>query len=171
MTKRALLSLALTAALTTPAFAPAFGQTAVDPGNVTANDVVTKPLSDINLKKKPVPEVLEAAIERPYTLAGLKSCARIQTAVRGLDAVLGDDIDAVEELTRGQKRGNTAGNVAKSVVGSLIPFSGVIREISGANNNERRWQVAIYAGSVRRAFLKGVGLQRGCRYPARPASQ
>lgn len=163
---RPLITLALTASLACPALA----QTAVDPGNVTANDVVTKPLSDINLKKKMVPEVLEAAIERPYSLAGLRTCPRIQSAVRNLDAVLGDDIDAIEEKTRGEKRGNAAGHVAKSIVGSLIPFEGVIREISGANNHERQWQVAIYAGSVRRAFLKGVGLQKGCRYPARPAS-
>jgi hypothetical protein len=166
MTFRPLITLALTAALVTPVLA----QTAVDPGNVTGNDIVTTPLSDINVKKRAVPDVLQAAIERPYSLAGLKSCPRIQTAVRNLDAVLGDDIDAVQEKTRGEKRGNSAGNVAKSIVGSLIPFEGVIREISGANNNERRWQIAIYAGSVRRAFLKGVGLQKGCRYPARPAS-
>jgi len=40
MIPRPLIALALTAALVTPALA----QTAVDPGNVTANDVVTKPL-------------------------------------------------------------------------------------------------------------------------------
>ncbi len=166
MTFRPIISLALAASLISPVIA----QTAVDPGNVTANDVVTKPLSDINIKKKNVPDLLEDAIERPYSLAGLRSCPRIQTAVRNLDAVLGDDIDAIEEKTRGEKRGNSAGHVAKSIVGSLIPFEGVIREISGANNHERQWQIAIYAGSVRRAFLKGVGLQKGCRYPARPAS-
>jgi len=162
---RSYTALGLAAALVTPALA----QTAVDPGNVTGKDVVTTPLSDINVKKKAVPELLQAAIERPYSLAGLRSCPRIQTAVRELDAVLGDDIDALQEKTRGEKRGNSAGNVAKSIVGSLIPFEGVIREISGANNQERRLQIAIYAGSVRRAFLKGVGLQKGCRYPARPA--
>jgi hypothetical protein len=166
MLSRTFAAIALTAALA----APVLAQTAVDPGNVTANDVVTKPLSDINVKKKEVPELLEAAIEQPYSMTGLRSCARIQTAVRDLDAVLGDDIDALEEKTRDEKRGNSAGHVAKSIVGSLIPFEGVIREISGANNHERQWQIAIYAGSARRAFLKGVGLQKGCRYPARPAS-
>ena len=30
--------------------------------------------------------------------------------------------------------------------------------------------MALYAGSVRRAFLKGVGQQRGCAYPARSAT-
>ena len=27
---------------------------------------------------------------------------------------------------------------------------------------------AVYAGTVRRGFLKGVGLERGCKAPARP---
>ena len=151
------------------AITPAFAQTAVDPGNVTANDVVTRPLSDINAKKKAIPELLLTAQERPYTLTGLKTCPRIQSAVRDLDAVLGDDIDSVQAKTRDEKRGDTAARLANSIVGSLIPFGGIVREVSGANGNERQMQIAIYAGSVRRAFLKGVGLQKGCRYPARPA--
>jgi hypothetical protein len=89
-------------------------------------------------------------------IAGLRRCSDLQGEVRRLDAVLGDDIDVVEEKTAGEKRGNTVGSLAKSVVGSLIPFGGIIREISGANENQRQWQVALYAGSVRRAFIKGV---------------
>ena len=56
------------------------------------------------------------------------------------------------------------------MVGSFIPFRGLIREISGANEQERKLQLAIYAGSTRRSFLKGVGYQRGCPWPARPAT-
>jgi len=145
-------------------------QTAVSPGNVTAEDVVTKPLSDMNLKKEEVPPILIAARNNPYSLSGMKSCASVQAEVGRLNAVLGDDIDVATEQTRGEKRGNTVGNIAKSIVGSLIPFGGVIREVSGANANERQWQQAIYAGASRRAYLKGYGQQRGCRYPARPAS-
>ena len=163
------LSRILIMSVSIAAITPAIAQTAVDPGNVTANDVVTRPLSDINVKKKAIPELLLAAQERPYTLAGLKTCPRIQSAVRDLDAVLGDDIDSVQAKTRNEKRGNTAARLASSIVGSLIPFGGIVREVSGANGNERQMQIAIYAGSVRRAFLKGVGLQKGCRYPARPA--
>lgn len=148
----------------------AAGQTAVDPGNVTAAEVVTKPLSDMNLRKDDVPPILIAARQDAYSVAGLRSCSAIQAEVRKLDAVLGDDIDVVEDKSLGEKRGNSVGNIAKSVVGSLIPFGGVIREISGANENQRQWNVAIYAGSVRRAYLKGMGAQKGCRYPARAAS-
>ena len=62
------------------------------------------------------------------------------------------------------------GRVAKAVVGSFIPFEGVIREISGANGHDRRLQSAIAAGSARRSFRKGTGQARGCTHPARPAT-
>ena len=149
---------------------PASAQTVVDPNNVTAGDVVTAPLADVNLKKDPIPPILIAARENAYTTAGLRSCPAIQAEVRRLDAVLGDDIDIAQDKSKGEKRGNTVGNIAKSVVGSLIPFGGIIREVTGANENQRQWAVALYAGSVRRAYLKGMGAQKGCRYPARAAS-
>jgi hypothetical protein len=61
--------------------------------------------------------------------------------------------------------------MAQSVVGSLMPFRGIVREISGANDQRRKVQAAIEAGYARRAFLKGVGQERGCRYPARSATR
>lgn len=161
--------ISLLLALAPPLALPLAAQTVVDERNVTAGDVATKPLQDMNITRDPVPPILVAAREDPYTLAGLRKCSALQAEVRRLDAVLGDDIDVAQEKTRGEKRGNTVGNIAKSIVGSLIPFGGVIREVSGANNNERQWQFALYAGAARRAYLKGVGQQKGCTYPARPA--
>lgn len=149
---------------------PAAAQTAVDPKNVTAEDVATKPLSDMNLKKDEIPPLLIEARERPYDLTGLNRCSAIGSAIVALDGVLGDDIDVVDPKTDGEKRGNSAGNIGKAIVGSLIPFGGIIREVSGANAAQREWNAAIYAGSVRRAFLKGVGQQKGCNYPARAAT-
>jgi hypothetical protein len=159
----AALALALSAA-------PALAQTAVDPENVKAEDVVMSPLSDVNLKKKDIPAVLDAALAGPYDLSGIQSCAGFATAISDLDVVLGDDIDVAAEKTGDEKMGNSAGTIAKSVIGSFIPFRGVIRELSGANAQERGWQRAIYAGAVRRAFLKGMGQSKGCAYPARPAT-
>ena len=62
------------------------------------------------------------------------------------------------------------GRVAKWVVSSLIPFRGLIRELSGANAQERAVQAAIQAGLARRGFLKGLGAARRCQYPAGPAT-
>lgn len=148
----------------------ALGQTVVAPRNVTAEEVVTKPLADLNMRKTEIPPILLAARERPYDLGGLRACRAIQNEVGQLNAALGDDIDVAAEKTRGEKRGNTVGSVAKSVISSFIPFSGVIREVTGAAANERQWQVALYAGASRRAFLKGYGQARGCPYPARAAT-
>ena len=134
--------------------------------NVSATDVAATPIDDLNLRSKKVPEVLIAAQDAPYSLRGLRTCAQFSRAITGLNAVLGDDIDVAQ--AKGQ-RVNT-GRLAKSAIGSFIPFEGVIKEISGANAHERSVQSAIYAGSVRRAFLKGVGQTRGCPYPARAAS-
>lgn len=143
----------------------AMAQTAVAPKDANVGDVATAPLETLNLKKDEIPPILLQARQAPYSLVGMKGCPALSAEVRKLDAVLGEDIDTGDYSKGGLKVGNTA----KSIVGSLIPFGGLIREISGANESERQWQVALYAGAARRAFLKGTGLSRGCPYPARPA--
>lgn len=149
---------------------PVGAQTVVAPPNVTAGDVATAPLDTLNLKKDEIPPILIAAREDTYTVAGMRSCKAIGAEIGRLDAVLGPDIDIATDKTRGEKRGNAVGAVARSVVNGFIPFGGVIKEVTGAASRERQWQVALYAGASRRAFLKGYGQARGCRYPARSAT-
>ena len=61
----------LTIALMLCTSAPStFAQTVVDQPNVKAVDVVTKPFSDLNLKKGEVPPILLDAREKPYSLVG-----------------------------------------------------------------------------------------------------
>lgn len=148
----------------------ASAQTVVAPSNVTAGDVVATPLENLNIKKDEIPPILIAAREDTYGVSGMRTCRAIGAEVSRLDAVLGPDIDVMTDKTRGEKRGNAMGQVAKSVINSFIPFGGVLREVTGAAGRERQWQVALYAGASRRAFLKGYGQARGCRYPARAAT-
>lgn len=131
----------------------------------SVGDAVATPATDLNLKKDAIPQLLLTAQNRPYDLAGLRRCTDLAGAVAELNAVLGPDID----LPVDPKTGLTAGRVAQAAVGSFIPFRGLIRELSGANEQERKIQVAVQAGFARRAYLKGVGEARGCRYPARAA--
>ena len=152
------------------AAAPVAAQTAVDPDNVRATDVMLSPLADVNIRKMAIPPTLVAALANPYDLKGIRSCAGYTTAILDLDEVLGDDIDVAYGKTNEEKIGNGAGQIAKSLIGSFIPFRGVIREVSGANAQQRAWDRALYAGAVRRAFLKGMGQSKGCAYPARPAT-
>jgi hypothetical protein len=134
--------------------------------SVSAQDVAETPVTDLNLKHDKIPQVLVNAQTGTYDLTGIHSCPQIASAVGELNTVLGPDLD----LPQGEQNGVSAGRVAQSVVGSFIPFRGIIREISGANEQQRRMQAAIEAGIARRGFLKGLGAARGCRYPARPAS-
>lgn len=117
---------------------------------------------------KEVPAKLLAIQGDPYSLAGLGKCSAIIREVTELDAVLGPDVNQTVEKSRDKKREETAGRVAGSVAGSIIPFRGLIGEVTGANAERRRYAEAVYAGTVRRGFLKGVGLERGCKAPARP---
>ena len=134
--------------------------------DVTAQDVVATPATDLNLKKDEIPALLVAAQERPYALRGLGTCSQLGAAIVELDGVLGDDID----VPQAEGKRTTPGRVAQSVVGSFIPFRGIIREVSGANAHDRAVQAAILAGVARRSFLKGIGQGKGCRYPARSAT-
>jgi len=132
--------------------------------DVGAVDVATTPITDLNIKKDEIPQVLLTAQAKPYDTADLGRCSQIAAAVGELDTVLGEDIDLPQ--TEGKRF--SPGRVAQSVVGSFfIPFRGVVREISGANAQQRQVQVAIQAGIARRSFLKGLGQAKGCRYPAR----
>lgn len=168
---------ALTLASTAPALAgqdkgkpdeakPAAPEKPLTDRDASPTDVVTTPLSDLNLKKGEIPPLLIRAEEDTYDLEGLNTCGQVAAAVGELDAVLGDDID----VATAKGRVFRPGNLAQEVIGAFIPFRGVIREVSGANAQDRKVQAAVYAGTARRSFLKGVGQQKGCRYPARPAT-
>lgn len=129
----------------------------------SAGNKVTEPFDG-----KEVPRKLKDIQDDPYSLVGLSRCAAIIAEVRELNEVLGPDVNEHEDKSLGKKREETAARVAGSAIGSIIPFGGIIGEVTGANAERRRYNIAVYAGTVRRGFLKGVGLQKGCKAPARP---
>lgn len=129
-------------------------------------DIAKTPTTDLNITKEEIPPVLIAAVEKPYDLRGLDKCPPLVAAVQELDSILGPDFDLPQEA----RERVSPGRVAKWMVSSFIPFRGLIRELSGANAQERAVQAAIQAGLARRGFLKGLGAARQCQYPASPAT-
>ena len=127
-------------------------------------DVAETPLEDIGAKTEEIPVVLNNAVSDPYASEGLTTCNDIVAEIARLDTVLGEDYDVAGK----QDTGLSVGKAAKSVVGSIIPFRGIVREVSGAAGDERKARAAWTAGMVRRGYLKGLGQSRGCDYPARP---
>lgn len=117
---------------------------------------------------KEIPPKLQSIQDDPYSMRGMRGCAAIIAEVRELNAVLGADVNEKVSKSKAKKREETAGRVAGSAIGSIIPFRGLIGEVTGANAERRRYNRAVYAGTVRRGFLKGVGRERGCKRPARP---
>lgn len=127
-------------------------------------NIASTPADDLNLSTEDIPEVLQRSMDDAYSREGIETCGQIADEIAELDAALGLDFDEYS----GEQRRLSAGRLAKSAVGSLIPFRGIVRELSGAARNQREFEEAITAGAVRRGYLKGLGETMGCAYPARP---
>lgn len=144
----------------------------------TANQfgqAATTPLSDLNLIHEDVPAVLIAAQIQPYAAAEDRSCTSIATEVQALDTALGADLDApgvAKEDGLAEKGVQALGNAAVGAVRSsaegVLPFRGWLRKLTGAEKRDQTQAAAIAAGTLRRAYLKGMGLSMGCTAPAAP---
>jgi 3-oxoacyl-ACP reductase-like protein len=126
--------------------------------------VATTPLRDLNIVKDKVPPLLEQTMKAPYSRRGLESCASIAAQVRALDGVLGVDLDTPAQ----NKKNSAAMAVAGSAAGGIIPGESILRHVTGASANAQHYAAAVFAGAVRRGFLKGIGASKSCRAPAAP---
>jgi len=124
---------------------------------------VTQPARDVNLKKDKIPARLLKIQQAPYDLAGMNGCRAITTEIASLRPMLGPDVNEDPRISRAEKRERSVSRVAGGLLGGLIPFRGVVREVTGANAAEQRYQQALAAGFARRSFLKGIAHGRGCK--------
>jgi hypothetical protein len=126
---------------------------------------VQTPFNDLNLVSAPIPESLARAQQAPYGVPSDSSCTGLAQDIRALDADLGPDLDApASESNPGLiERGGSAvaGAVQKTAEG-IVPFRGWVRKLSGAERYSRKVAAAIAAGTVRRAYLKGMSQGKGC---------
>jgi hypothetical protein len=133
------------------------------------SDAATTPLSDLNVVRADIPEVLKAAQQAPYGVPADASCAGLAAGIRALDEALGPDLDAPATggspglLDRGE---DAATGALQRTAEGVVPFRGWVRKLSGAERYARHVAAAITAGGVRRGFLKGQAAAKGC--PAAP---
>ncbi|MBV8379716.1 MAG: hypothetical protein JO369_02980 [Paucibacter sp.] len=163
------LAALLLAACTTPPEQPA------PDAQERVGKAATAPLSDLNLVRSQIPIVLQGALKAPYALPAKRDCADIATDVAALDAVLGADLDTPPTkdnpgmIERGSNAmGDAAIDALSSTTEGIVPFRGWVRKISGAEGHAREVSAAIAAGTIRRAYLKGLGQAAGCTAPAAP---
>lgn len=125
-------------------------------------EIGTQPVRDVGITKREIPPILIKAQQDPYSLKGLKTCKSLATEVSNLNVVLGSDYKVGNEIKE-NKAGKLAEAGGKSVVNAIIPFRGIVRELTGAAPADRRMNAAIDAGLARRGFLRGVHAKQGCR--------
>lgn len=139
------------------------------PGPDPVASALTAPLVDLNLVQAPIPAPLAAARRQPYGLEADMSCGVLEEQIRSLDEVLGPDLDMAPThdnpglIERGGELAldATVGTVRRTTE-ALVPFRHWVRKLSGAERYSKEVAASIAAGTVRRAFLKGVGRARSC---------
>ncbi|KQV96515.1 hypothetical protein [Pelomonas sp. Root1237] len=130
----------------------------------------TTPLSDLNVVRADIPEVLKTAAAAPYATPVDASCGGLAAGIRALDEVLGPDLDAPHTsgnpglLDRG---GDAATGALQRTAEGVIPFRGWVRKLSGAERYAHQVSAAITAGGVRRGYLRGLSAAKACT--AKPA--
>jgi hypothetical protein len=132
-------------------------------------DAATSPLSDLNLVRTKIPPVLLDARKQPYAIPKEATCEDLVARVRELDAVLGPDFDAPangNDPTLAEQGTDEAKNMAigalRSTSESIVPFRGWVRKLTGAERHSQEVAAAIVAGTVRRAFIKGLMVSKPC---------
>jgi hypothetical protein len=133
-----------------------------------AGKAAVTPLNDLNVVRAEIPPVLLAAQKAPYAAPADKTCAALATDVQALDAVLGADLDTPHTEGKPSLIERGGSQVLQSAAEGVIPFRGWVRKLSGAERYSREVAAAIFAGTVRRAYLKGLGGAAGCAAPAAP---
>jgi hypothetical protein len=121
----------------------------VQQGLKTGGRIAAQPVHDVDAR-------------RTYGLAGTRTCAQLASGIAALNDPLGPDF-AVTTAKKENKAGKLAEAGGKTVVNAIIPFRGLVREISGAAPAQRRLADAIDGGYARRGFLRGFQAARNCR--------
>jgi hypothetical protein len=148
----------------TPPPKPQEDRSDMDKVGDTVEDIAQKPLKDLNIIKVDVDPYLEPLMNDPYSLKGLKSCKDYKAAIGRLTSVLGPDVDSAQaKADPKESPAEFALGAGASVAGGLIPASGLIRKISGAEARQKYANAAVYAGSVRRSYIKGVAKGKNCK--------
>jgi hypothetical protein len=139
-------------------------------------EAVTAPLEDLNIRRHDIPPVLLRAEANPYDLARMDHCEGIAGEVGSLDDALGPDLDEPpppEPADPNDRRADQASqmtlNAVRDTSRGVIPFRGWVRRLTGAEQHSQAVQAAIRAGTVRRGYLKGIGMRLNCAPPAAPS--
>lgn len=147
--------------------------------NVAKSDVpeqigkaVIAPLNDLNLIETTIPAALRSAQKNPYAVPVNTTCDALGKEISALNEALGADLDTpVIHTNEGLLERNVVAESVSAIrrtTESAVPFRNWVRKLSGAERKSKAVTSAITAGSIRRAYLKGIGQANKCQLPAAP---
>jgi hypothetical protein len=140
-------------------------------GDHRVSGAFEQPFRDTSWMRENPPEVLIRAAEAPYALESGSDCGVLLGEIVELDAVLGPDVD-VSDGHRDESSTDALGLISGAIGGVVgLPYRSLVRRLSGADRRARVLRGAIFAGMVRRAFLKGAAQAADCATPAEPSPQ
>ncbi|MFA9273956.1 MAG: hypothetical protein ACEQSE_03695 [Candidatus Aquirickettsiella gammari] len=127
---------------------------------------MTSPLSDLNIVRTDIPEVLINARKAPYLIVPGADCSWYERELQNLNEVLGPDVDAAQVDEHGniveRELGNATISALRSFTEGFVPFRSWVRRLTGADSHAREVAAASIAGIVRRSYLKGVVSGKSC---------
>lgn len=140
-------------------------------GDPSPGDALGQPLTDLNITREDIPDALKAIVADPYKLPAPAGCPTITAEIAVIDQLLGPDIDIVldPKTARAERENAAVSSLVSQFSTSWIPGRDIIRTLSGAQAHTRKVREAVLAGSLRRAFLKGMSRQLACP-PVPPAA-
>ncbi|MBS0363161.1 MAG: hypothetical protein JSR98_17425 [Proteobacteria bacterium] len=129
------------------------------------NNNVSNLGTNLGLTGADVPPMLALVKADPYKAPVAPACDTIPAEILQLSNLLGPDLDsgvAAPEQTLTQ-RGVEAAK-------GFVPYSGVVRFVTGANKKDKDMHEAILAGYARRGFLRGMEINLKCGAAAQAAA-
>lgn len=128
---------------------------------------VQQPMRDLSIIRDRAPPALLRAVAQPYDKDEIRTCPQVIHELAELDAALGPDLKPGDKPGSGLSMGGLAADLVGGAVG--LPFRGVVRQMTGAEQRDRELRAAVLAGMVRRGFLKGRLAEMSCQAPSTPA--
>jgi hypothetical protein len=142
-------------------------QTAKSTAKQGVNAAAHAPFEDFNLVRSKIPGVLLEAKSDPYARPQPVGCETLSVELARLDDALGPDIDIAQPKKSRLNQGetftlNAGARAMKDITEGWIPMRSWVRYMTGAEQHSREVTSAVSAGSVRRAYLKGLAQSEGC---------
>ncbi|THD58668.1 hypothetical protein [Phenylobacterium sp.] len=132
--------------------APALAQNSTGGGNSLSNAA-----AGLGLVGSDVPALLVQVKADPYKAPAAPACDTIPAEILQLSNLIGPDLDS--GVTQ---PGETMAHRGMEAAKGLVPYSGVLRFVTGASKKDKDLHDAVAAGYARRGFLRGMEVNLKC---------